>query len=180
MLLTMLTAAAVAQAAPATAARPLAGLPNNTVTYYDIPGKDGAAIEKSLKKMLADPALKQTTQLYSWDVGADVLKRTEGTKCTVQKVTAKLTTTVHLPRLAAEASLDKKSVESWKSYVATLEEDAAANLWFINDRLPMVEQAVVGADCATMGTTLDAALATMKDQQNAFAAQRIATAPKKR
>lgn len=179
MLLTLLAAYAMVQAVPAVpaiAARPLKDLPDTTTTYYDVAGRDRAAIEKSMKSMLADPAAKQALELYVWKVGATFSKRTEGTKCTVQKATAKMTSTVRLPRLADAARVDKEVADAWKGYVATLEADAAANLWFINDRLRGAEQALVGVDCAAMAPSWNAALAKVKAEQIAFATKR-ATAP---
>jgi predicted secreted Zn-dependent protease len=184
MFVTMLAAAAVAQAAvpaappapPAMAVRPLKELPNTTISYYDVKGKTNPEIKKALDVLLADPAQKATTQLYGWDVGAAIVKRTEGTKCTVQKATATLTAKVNLPRLAMEAKVAKPVLANWQAFVASVEADAAANPWFLHDRLPGVEKSVVGVDCAVMQASWDSAMTKLKADQTAFAAQRNAAA----
>ena len=182
MFIAMLTAA-VAQATaaapatvPAAAGRSVKDLPNVTLTHFDVKGKNGKAIKKNLDAMLADPAAKNTTRLYGWDVGASIMKRTEGTKCTVTKATATLNASVNLPRLAEEAKVDKAALAGWQTYVASLEQEAAANLWFVKDQLPAVEKSVVGIDCAAVATTWQASLDKLKAQQAAFNAQRAAAA----
>ena len=104
-------------------------MPGTTVAYFDVQGRKAPAIQKSLKKILADPAMQANVQLFSWNVGAQVIKRTQGQNCTIQSAKATLTTGVHLPRLAEEAKIDKEIVASWQTYVAGLEDEAAANLW---------------------------------------------------
>lgn len=164
--------AATAAQAPAVAGRSLAALPNTTVGYYDVQGKNAAAIKKSFDAAFA----AQNGQLFVWDVAAQVSKRTEGTKCTVQKATAKLTSKVQLPRLAEPAKVAKPALAAWQAFAASTEADAAANLWFIHDGLRGVEQAVTGVDCAALTPAWNAALAKLKADQAAFAAQRVATA----
>jgi predicted secreted Zn-dependent protease len=170
-------AAAPAAVAPATApGRTLAALPNTTITYFDVPGKKGPEIKKALDQILADPARGASVKLFTWDVGAKILKRTEGTKCTVQSATPTLTAKVNLPRLASEAKVAKPVLDNWRTYVSSLETEAAQNLWFINDRLPAAQKAMTGIDCAKTRPTWDAALARINADLNAFMATRAAAA----
>lgn len=182
MFMTMLIVAGAlvqAQAAAPTAPTAVAGrtikdLPNTTVSYYDVQGTKGPAIEKSLKKVIADRVAAKQTQLVSWDVGAKIMKRTTGTTCTVTSATSTLTAKVHLPRLVEEAKVQKEVLPRWRTYVAGIEVDAAANLWFVRDRLPAIEQSMVGIGCDQASPTWNAGLENLKTQLNAFAAQRAA------
>ena len=185
MIIAMLTAAlaqatvavpAPAVPVPAVVGRSIKDLPNVTLTHFDVKGKNGKAIKKNLDALLADPAAKNTVRLYGWDVGASIMKRTEGTKCTVTNATATMNATVNLPRLAEQAKVDKAALAIWQPYVASLEEEAAANLWFVKDQLPAVEKSVVGIDCAAVAATWQASLDKLKSQQTAFNAQRAAAA----
>ncbi len=171
-----------APAAPVAAARGLKDLPNTTTTYYDVRGKNGAAIDRALKKLLNDPASKPNVQLYAWNVGAQIIKRTEGDKCTVAEVKATMTNQVRLPRLVEEAQVPAQVVASWRTYVASIEREAAANLWFINDRLRGVEQALLGLPCDQATPAWDAGLGKIKTELAGFVAQQAAitnTVPKK-
>ena len=185
MFMTLLTVAAAAQAAvPAApaiaatptpvAARPLSGLPDNKVAYFDVQGKTMPAIHSSLNAILANPVANANAKLFTWNVGAQVIKRTEGQKCTVQRATAKLSSTVNLPRLAEAAKAAKPVLATWQAYVAGLEADAAANLWFVHDQLRGAEQAVVGVDCTAMNAAWNAAMNKINLQHAQFAAARAA------
>lgn len=127
--------------------RALKDLPNTTTTYYDIPGKTGPQIEKSLGKIYADPASKEMVRLVIWNVGTQITKRTQGPKCTIQSATSTLTGKVQLPRLAEEAKISKQILDPWRIYVAKIEAEAAATLWFVSDRLRGAEQSLVGMNC---------------------------------
>lgn len=170
------TAATVAtSAAPG---RALRDLPNTTITYYDIAGKDGKAIEKSLKAILADPAAKENVRLFSWDVGTKIMKATTGTKCSIQSAKTTLTAKVRLPRLAEQAKVKKDVMAKWAPYAASVENEAAANLWFLTDRLRGAEQFLVGMPCDQAGPAWNAKLETVKSELNAFIAQRAQAAVK--
>ena len=202
MLTTILTAAAIAQAygtpqpqlpvpaAPSVGASPTASaapaaiagrtlkdLPATTVTYYDIPGKSGAAIEKALKKLHADPASKDAVQLLKWDIGTQISKRTTGTTCTIQGAKSTLNARVRLPRLAEQAKVPADVLAKWNAYVATVENDAAASLWFLSDRLRGAEQALVGVSCDQAGAVSNAQFEILKTQLGQFMAQQAQPSP---
>lgn len=168
-------------AAPAiTTGRALKDLPGTTVTYYDIPGKTGPAIEKSLKKLLADPASKDVVRLLTWDVGTKIVKRTTGTKCTIQGAKSTLTAKVRLPRLAEEANVAEYVLAKWNAHVAGIENEAAANLWFISDRLRGAEQSLVGISCDQAGPVWNAKVESVKTQLKELIAQRAQATPQPR
>lgn len=174
-----LAAAPPAAAPPATAVAPavpiekrtLASLPDTTVKYYDVPGRTGPAIEKSLKGMMANPAMTDAMRPYNWNVGAQVSKQTTGPKCSVVGVKSKLTSTVNLPRLVDLAKVDARTVTSWNAYVTSLENDAASNLWFVSDRLPAIERSLANLPCDKVAEAWNAGLEQLKTQQVALARQ---------
>ena len=179
MLTTLLAAAALAQAAPATAvapARPLAALPGVSINYLDVAGKNMKSIQKSLDLVSLDPATKAKRKLFTWNVGAQVTNSTVNQKCTVQKATATLTSTVNMPRLVNLTKTSKQVQADWQKYVTALETDAAANLWFINDQLRGVERSMVGVDCAKSREVWNAAMTKINVDLAAFNAARAAPA----
>ena len=160
-----------AAAAPAAAARTLQSLPGTTVQYYDVPGRTAAAIEKSLKQIIATPASNNTAaRAYTWDLGMSINRRTEGTVCTVVSATPTLKATAYLPRLTSEAKLAPAELASWNAYVAGIEKTAADNLWFVADRVPTVGQPLIGKPCDQAAKLWNAAVDDLVKQQTAYAA----------
>ena len=176
-LLMALTAASAVQAAPATTARTIHTLPGTKIHYYDVAGKTGPAIQKSLKKILAAPAPNTAATVYDWSLDAGVTKRTEGTVCTVTAAKATFNGNVYLPRLKDEARVPTDVLDSWKPYVTGLEKTAADNLWFVVDRLPALEQSLVGKPCDAVAGLWDQAVKDLIAQQTAYG-QQLAAAKK--
>ncbi len=179
MLLTIFAAAAMAQAAPAVTvapapARPLSALPNTRINYLDVTGKNMKSIQKSLDAVSTDPATKAKVKLFTWNVGAQVTNRTVNQKCTVDKATATLTSVVNIPRLVEGARASKQVQADWQKYITSVETDAAANLWFINDQLRGVERSMVGVDCAKSREVWNAAMSKINVDLAAFNAARTA------
>jgi predicted secreted Zn-dependent protease len=171
-------AAPAASAAPAvTTGRTLKDLPATTITYYDVSGRTGPAIQNSLKKLLADPASKDIVQLMNWDISTQIVKRTTGTACTINGAKATLNAKVRLPRLAEPAKVPANVLANWNNYVAAIENDVAANLWFLSDRLRGAEQALVGVSCDRAAPVSDAQFAILKTQLEQFKAQRAQASP---
>lgn len=172
-------ATTIVPAAPAAVpGRTLRDLPGMTITYFDIAGKNGPAIEKSLQKILADPAAKDTVRLFTWDVGTQIVKATTGTKCSVKSAKSTLTAKVRLPRLVDEAKVPKNVIANWTTYIAGVENEAAANLWFLSDRLRGAEQSLVNMPCDQASAAWNSRLETVKSELNAFIAQRALPAAK--
>ncbi len=164
------TPAAVA----ATPGRTLKDLPGTTIVYYDVAGTTIPAIQLSLQTLRANPANKDAARLYSWDVGTTIQKATTGTKCTVQGAKSTLTAKVQLPRLAEQAKVKPPEMANWTAYVSQAENQAAADLWFLTDRLRGAEQFLIGMPCEQAGPAWNAKLATVRSELSAFIAQRAA------
>ena len=156
----------------APAERTLASLPNTTITYFDVSGKDGEAIQKAL----ANRQKEGVAPSANWEIGAGVRKRTEGTTCTVVGAEAKFTGEVLLPKLTTEATVPPEVLTQWKSYVAGLETAAAAKLWFVNERLGLVEKAILASSCEGAAAAANAAIDKIKAEEAAFVQQNAAQA----
>ena len=159
-LLIALAGTALQAAAPATPAAPasiaagpsLTSLPNVTIKYYDVPGKDGKAIEKNLKKIRTNPQTKAFSAVDSnWNVEASVKKTTTGDQCKITGITTRFSGTVELPRLADEKGVSADDLKTWRTYAANLERAIADNFYFVYDRVPAMEKAVVGTECSQAG-----------------------------
>jgi len=162
-LLMALTATAAVQTPPAATARTLQTVPGITISYYDVEGKTGSAIQKSLDKILKAPMPNTAAQVTVWDVQMEINKRQEGQVCTITAAKAKLVANAYLPRLKEEARVPTDVLNGWKCYVSGLEKNAATNLWYVNDQLPSLEKAVIGQPCDKAQAAYDAALKTLSD-----------------
>ncbi|MEO5774182.1 MAG: DUF922 domain-containing protein [Sphingomicrobium sp.] len=144
--------AAVTQASPATpaaGARRLKDLPNVTITYYDVAGKNGKAIEKNLRSVRTDRATKQFSAVSSnWNVAASVNRITTNGVCTIKSVKSTFSGTVQLPRLTEESLVPADVLTNWRSYADGLDRSVADNFFFVYDQLPALEQSLIGKDCA--------------------------------
>ena len=154
--------------APAAApARTLQALPGTVVTYYDVAGANGAAIDRSLKAIISAPAPNPAAQLFTWTADMAITKPESGT-CTITSAKATLNGKVHLPRATEEAKVPPPELARWKAYVASLESRAAANLWFVADRLPTLEKALVGTPCDSAAAVWSKSIADLTAQQAAL------------
>jgi len=171
-LTTQAIAAAPATAVPAAAVRTLASLPNVTVTYYDVTGKDMKAINKSLIKARGkDPVTNQpATVTTKWNIAPGIKRRTgpDGVCTVVEVVGYDFKGTAELPRLANEASVPAAVAADWRAFAARLESDAAAKLWYVHDRLPEFDSAVLNKPCDQAMKDGGAFLAKLKADAAAF------------
>jgi predicted secreted Zn-dependent protease len=173
MALSALTAQASAAPA-ATVPHTLQNLPGTTVQYCDVAGNDAGAIKSSLDKILKAPAPNAAAQVYNWSLQVGINKRTEGTTCTVTTAKAALKASVDLPRLAQGNRAPHDVVESFNAYEKGLEKMANDNLWFVVDRLPAIEQSLVGKPCDSVANLWNQATTNLVKEQNAFASQQAA------
>ena len=142
------TTAAVQAPAAAAPVRMLKDVPNTTVTYYDVKGKDGKAIEKSLKKAATDPKTKQLQVVRtSWNVGANIGRRTTNGVCTITTAKADFNGSVTMPRLTDVSVVPAAVLAEWQTYVTRLEAGAAESLWTAHSQLAALESSLVGKKC---------------------------------
>ena len=185
LLIALASSAAIQTAVPATApatsapaARTLKDLPNVTIKYFDVAGKDGKAIEKNLKKVRTDPKTKQFNAVSSnWNVAASVRQSRTGDKCTITGVVPTFSGTVELPRLANPDSVPAAVKANWQTYVDGLDRAIASNFYFVYDRIPGLVATVTGKDCAPGAALWTSSIERIKTEalQHSAAASAAAT-----
>src|SRR4051812_35279968 len=138
-LIALLTAAQAAApaTAPVAAPRMLKDIPGVTIKYYDVAGKNGRAIQKSIAQLRPKGSDgKPVTAGYSWNTNAQVVKATQGTTCTIKSAKVELSGIAELPRLTEAQAVDKGTLQSWNDYVAQLDAGIAAELGYFADHMP--------------------------------------------
>jgi predicted secreted Zn-dependent protease len=169
-LVTLLAAAAAAQAAPAAQLPALESMPGVKIQRYAVTGTTGDAIEKS---MMAAMKAQPTTYgaLFSWTANINAQQETVGNVCTIKSADAVLDANVYLPQLADESKVPADALKEWKTYESGLRQEAASNLSFVAQRLPLVQQSLVGKPCNQAGAIWTKGITDLAAQQRAFEAQ---------
>jgi len=177
-----LQSAAPAQpAAPAApSARSLQSVPNVTVSYYAVTGKDMKAINKSIQKQRPkDPATGQVnTGGTSWNVSPSFRKTTTNGVCKITDVTTDFSAKAEMPRLANENMVPAAVLQDWRTFQAGMERDAAARLWFVHDRIGGLKQTMMGKDCDQAIKEGAAFLEKLKAEAAAFQPPKTVTVQK--
>ena len=178
--LSLFAASAIATQAAATPAttRLLKDIPGVTVTYYDVTGKNGNAIRKSIEKNAprapgSKEALAGTT---NWTMKAEYTQRTTNGQCAIASAKAVFQGTATLPRLTNEATVNRALQEQWKSFMAGLESGAVAELGYAYDHTSDVEKAILAANCQTAGTAGSEPIAKLRTQASEHQRKVMATA----
>lgn len=161
------------------AGRGLKDVPNIEIKYYDVSGKNYAALVQSIEKQR--PRDAATNQLMaggaSWSLGASMTQRTVNKVCSVTGAKAEFAATAELPRLVNEQALAPAQLAAWRAYLSSIEVPAAAGLWFVLDRIPAFEKSFVGKDCATAAAFGGAAIEQLKQDHAAFQARSAPPVP---
>lgn len=157
-----------------------ADLPGVAVSYYDVNGRDVAAIHKSLQKAAPrDPVTNAVLPATSsWTVDVAVKTSSTGKSCRVTAATLRFHPMAVMPRLAPDKDRPAAVAKAWDAYVAQLEARQAAQLGFAYARIREVERAAVTSRCDRAGAAIDAALARLTAEQRAAFADSSRNAPK--
>ena len=166
-------------AQPTTVAVPgktLKDLPNTTVRYFDVTGKNLKAINKAIASaQQPDSSGRSAATATGWAVDASFNKLTSSGQCKVTDAKATFSATVSLPRLAADKAHKPELLAAWRAYLADIENLQAANLWSVYDRISDVEKAILASSCEGAQAAGAAAVARLKAQ--AAESQRATAAP---
>ena len=167
-----------APAATAAPARSLKDIPGVTITYYDVAGKNGQAIAKSIEKNAPRAAGSKEAQAgtTNWTMKAQYTQRTTNGKCTIASAKAVFEGQATLPRLTTEATVNRELQQQWKTFLAGLETGAVANLGYAYDRTGDVEKAILGASCETVGDVGSQAIAKLRQEALAYQQAQLAAA----
>lgn len=181
--LSLLAASAIATqaaAAPPAAApaRSLKDIPGVTITYYDVTGKNGQAIAKSIEKNAprAPGSKEAQAGTTNWTMKAQFTQRTTDGKCSIASAKAVFEGQATLPRLTTEATVNPQLQQQWKTFLTGLENGAAANLGYAYDRTGDVEKAILGASCETVNTVGSEAIAKLRKEAAEYQQAQMAAA----
>jgi predicted secreted Zn-dependent protease len=151
----------------------LADLPNTTIRYYDVTGKDIASVNRSIAKHRPTaPGASLAPASLAWSVKATFEQRTENGQCNVTAARATLTATADLPRLANEQALEGRMVERWRHYAAELEASQMVILVFVYSHLDQVEKAMLASSCNSARGAGTAAVEQLRNKTAAINLER--------
>lgn len=164
-------AAEPAAAVPRGTVRALEALPNVTIRYYDVAGANLPAIIASIAdRAPKDPASNAVTPSSSdWSVNVSFEHKSLEGKCTITGARARFTASVLLPRLLSHQALTREERKVWAEYLGNLKANAAAELWFVSDRVGQIEKAIVTSSCETASQSAAAAAEKIKRDLAKFA-----------
>lgn len=172
-MLSPLIAQPAAPAPVASAPLAVAQIPGVTVKYYDVYGNTPTKAVAFLKSQRPkDTAGKVVPSSARWSIGTDVQKATTGDQCRIVRVAVHFKAEVDLPRLVVtgreegeqgEEKLDD-FLKRWQKYVDGLDQQQAAYLRPIYERLPEVERAVMASSCEGARAAGEKAIAEIRRQ----------------
>jgi predicted secreted Zn-dependent protease len=177
------------RAAPATQAPPqplvptvpgktLHDLPNTTIAYFDVTGRNLKAINKSIDQHLKLAASGQPGVARSgWWIDASFKKVTTGSQCKITEAKATFSAKAVLPRLVADKAHKPELLAAWRTYLANAENAQAADLWFIYDRIRDVEKAILAASCDGARSAGAAAVERIRAEADEFRRSKSPAAP---
>jgi predicted secreted Zn-dependent protease len=161
---------------PAVPGKMLKDLPNATIRYFDVAGKNLKAINKSIaRQQQPDSSGRAAVAPTSWAVDTTFNKVTSGGQCKITAAKATFSSTVTLPRLTSDKAHTPALLASWNNYLANIENTQAANLWFVYDRIRDVEKAILASSCEGAQAAGNAAVERLRAQAAEF--QRASTTP---
>jgi predicted secreted Zn-dependent protease len=159
---------------PAVPGKTLRDLPNVTFQYFDVAGKNLKAINKSIEQsQKPDSSGKAAAAPTGWAIDTKFNKLTHDGQCKVTDAKATFSAKVILPRLVPNPAHTPELMASWRAYLAGIENAQAANLWFVYDRVPTVESAILASSCDGAPAAGTAAVQRLQAQASEFARANI-------
>jgi predicted secreted Zn-dependent protease len=151
----------------------LADVPNTTIRYYDVTGKDLASINQSIARQRPKaPGAGLAPASLAWSVKASFEQRTEKEQCKVTSARAMLTATADLPRLVDEHAMETPMLGRWRHYAAELEASQLVALVFVYSHLDRVEQAMLASTCQGAKAAGTAAVEQLRNRTTALTLER--------
>ena len=162
---------------PAVPGKTLRDLPNVTFQYFDVAGKNLKAINKSIvQSQKPDASGKAAVPPNGWAIDTKFNKLSHNGQCKVTDAKATFSAKVVLPRLVPNPAHSAELMASWRAYLAGIENAQAANLWFVYDRIPTVESAILASSCEGAPTAGTAAIQRLQALASEFARANTPTA----
>ncbi|MBA3578186.1 MAG: DUF922 domain-containing protein [Sphingomonas sp.] len=153
--------------------RSLEALPNATVVHYNVTGANLTAVNASVAaNSPKDPSTKAPSPSSSeWGIAVRFEQKAIDGKCAVAAAQANFSASVVLPRLSNREGLKPDERKVWDQYVANLKSAAAAELWFVHDRVGRIEEAILASSCTSAGKAASAAAERLQQELARFASQ---------
>lgn len=126
----------------------LASIPNTTLRYYDVSGKDVTEINRSMARQRPKgPSGKPIPASTNWSISSDFERTVTDGECRVTAARVDFEAEAELPRLVDDRSLQAPVRNRWQNYVNLLEDGAVVTLAFVHHNLKSVEQAILSSSC---------------------------------
>jgi len=155
---------------PAVPGKTLRDLPNVTFQYFDVAGKNLKAINKAIERsQQPDSSGKTAVAPTGWAIDTTFNKLTGNGQCKVTDAKANFSAKVVLPRLVNNPAHTPVLMDSWRAYLAGVENIQAANLWFVYDRIKTVESALLASSCEGAAAAGTAAVQRLQALASEFA-----------
>ena len=155
---------------PAVPGKTLRDLPNVTFQYFDVAGKNLKAINKSIERsQKPNSSGKAAVAPTGWAIDTKFNKLSRAGQCKVTDAKATFSAKVVLPRLVPNQAHPPELMASWRAYLAGIENAQAANLWFVYDRIPTVESAILASSCEGAQAAGTAAVQRLQGLASEFA-----------
>ena len=155
---------------PAVPGKTLRDLPNVTFQYFDVAGKNLKAINKSIERsQKPDSSGRAAVPPTGWAIDTKFNKLSHNGQCKVTDAKATFSAKVVLPKLVPNPAHSAELMASWRAYLAGIENAQAANLWFVYDRIPTVESAILASSCEGAQSAGTAAVQRLQALASEFA-----------
>lgn len=154
-------------------ANQLAAMPNTTVRYYDVGGRNVTEINRSMARQRPKSRDgKPIPATLDWAVKADFQRTVNDGTCKVSGATASFTATADLPRLIDGQRIEKSVLNRWQTYVDQLEEGSLATVAFVHQNLRVIEEAMLASSCDKAKAAGAAAIERMRVHTERLDAER--------
>lgn len=163
---------------PTVPGKTLSGLPNATIRYFDVGGKNLKAINQAMARLQQpDSTGRAPVTPTAWAVDTTFNKITSAGQCKVTAAKATFSASVSLPRLVNNKTHTPQLLATWRNYLANIENIQATNLWFVYDHMRDVEKAILASSCAGAQAAGAAAVERLKAQAAEFERASAPVAP---
>ena len=172
--------ARVAGQLPGGALARFSDVPNVSIDYYDVAGREIAGIRKAVAR--GAPRDPQTNRILAassaWTVAVKVRTLTSGSSCTVTGAILEFRGSATMPRLAADPERLAPVAAAWAAYAAQLEARQAAQLRFAYEHLGDLERAIRASRCGQAEVVTAEVLERLRERQRLTFAEQARNEPK--
>lgn len=177
-MLGLLFAIAALTQGPPSSGLQLSDVPNTTVRYYDVEGKDATSINRSIARARPPVNGKPRPASAEWTIKAGFQRHTQNGVCRVSDAEVTFAATAELPRLVNEQALAPAVLAKWRQYVQRLEANELPTLIFVQQQIGEVRKAILASSCEEARDTIAHVVGTLKGQAAAFEIERQRKLPR--